>query len=238
MTSNESRKTSSETRFTWPGWKLLGALCITTVFVGGCATVGPDYVKPSAPEPTAWLQTEEAKLKSEEADFSQWWTIFDDTTLNDLIQAAYQQNLPLRIAGVRIMEARAQLGIAVGNRYPQLQQVGAGYTRANVSENAANTAAADHAYGEYDIGFDAAWELDFWGKFRRGVESSVASLEASIADYDDALVTLTAEVPRTYVIIRTLEERLAIARENVKIQERSLKIAQVRFDGPAITAES
>ena len=125
------------------------------------------------------------------------------------------------------MEARAQLGIAVGNRYPQLQQVGVGYTRANLSENAVNTAAADHVYGEYNVGFDTAWELDFWGKFRRGVESSVANMEASIADYDDVLVTLTAEVARTYVVIRTLEERLAIARENVKIQERSLKIAHL-----------
>jgi NodT family efflux transporter outer membrane factor (OMF) lipoprotein len=235
MTSKKNRNIFAMTCFTVTGVQLLGALVISALLVSGCAMVGPDYVKPSAPEPKEWLQEEEPKLKSEEADFSQWWTIFDDTILNDLIQAAYLQNLPLRIAGVRIMEARARLGIAVGNRYPQLQQVGAGYTRANLSENAANTAGADHAYGEYDVGFDAAWELDFWGKFRRGVESSAASLEASVADYDDALVSLTAEVARTYVVIRTLEERLAIARENVKIQERSLKIAQVRFEGGVVT---
>jgi NodT family efflux transporter outer membrane factor (OMF) lipoprotein len=81
-----------------------------------------------------------------------------------------------------------------------------------------------------DLAFDAAWELDVWGKFRRAVESGVANLEASIASYDDFLVSLTAEVARTYVLIRTLEQRLDIARQNVKIQARSLKIAKVRFE--------
>jgi len=235
MKSNKSRKIFSKSCFDVNSLKLLGTLAISILLVSGCATVGPDYVKPSTPEPKAWLQEKEPKIESEGADFSQWWTIFDDAILNNLIQAASQQNLPLRISGVRIMEARAQLGIAVGNRYPQLQQLGANYTRVNLSENAANTAVADHAYGEYEIGFDAVWELDLWGKFRRGIESSIAGLEASIAGYDDALVSLTAEVARTYVIIRTLEGRLAIARENVKIQEQSLKIAQVRFDGGVVT---
>jgi len=235
MTARNNRNISAKTWIDATGRKFFGSFIITALLVSGCAMVGPDYIKPSAPEPKEWLQKEQPKLKSEQADFSQWWMVFDDPVLNDLIQAAYQQNLPLRIAGVRILEARAQLGIAVGNRYPQVQQVGAGYTRVNVSENAANTAAADHAFGEYDVGFDAAWELDFWGKYRRGVESGVASLEASIAHYDDVLVSLTAEVARTYVVVRTLEERLAIARENVKIQERSLKIAQVRFDGGVVT---
>jgi len=94
---------------------------------------------------------------------------------------------------------------------------------------------ADLSYGDVDVGFDAAWELDFWGKFRRSVESGVANLDASIASYDDILVTLTAEVARTYVRIRTFEQRLAIARENVRTQERSLQIARVRFDAGDVT---
>jgi len=85
------------------------------------------------------------------------------------------------------------------------------------------------------VGFDAAWELDFWGKFRRAVQSEVANLEASIANYDDILVTLTSEVARTYVVLRTSEERLAVARQNVEIQKRSLQIAEVRFKAGAVT---
>ena len=80
-----------------------------------------------------------------------------------------------------------------------------------------------------NLAFDAVWELDVWGRFRRAVESGVANLEASIAGYDDFLVSLTAEVARTYIFIRTEEQRLDIARQNVKIQTRSLQIAEVRY---------
>jgi NodT family efflux transporter outer membrane factor (OMF) lipoprotein len=93
----------------------------------------------------------------------------------------------------------------------------------------------DLSYADVDVGFDAAWELDLWGKFRRAVEANAANLDASIANYDEFLVTLTAEVARTYVRIRTFEERLAIARENVEIQKRSFQIAKVRFDAGEVT---
>jgi outer membrane protein TolC len=94
---------------------------------------------------------------------------------------------------------------------------------------------ADTSFWQFNAGFDAAWELDVWGKYRRAVEAGVANLETSIASYDDVLVSLTAEVARTYVLMRTFEERLEIARQNVKIQERSLQIAQIRFKAGAVT---
>jgi NodT family efflux transporter outer membrane factor (OMF) lipoprotein len=215
--------------------RFLAALVVFVLLTSGCAMVGPDFVKPTAPEAQEWIQKDDPKVKSEAADYSTWWRVFDDPVLDGLIEAAYQQNLPLRIAGIRILEARAELGIAVGNKYPQLQQARGAYTRTNLSENAANTRGGDLVYDDYDVGFDAAWELDFWGKFRRAVESGVANLEASIADYDDVLVTLSAEVARTYVVVRTLEERLAVARENVAIQERSLQIADVRFEAGIVS---
>ncbi|MHC4477801.1 MAG: efflux transporter outer membrane subunit [Planctomycetota bacterium] len=209
---------------------------ITSIFIiGGCAA-GPDYIQPQVPEPKKWMEQEDPKVKTKPADVSQWWTVFNDPVLNDLIEMAVQQNLTLQIAGIRILEARAQLGIATGNLYPQSQQVRGGYTSSSLSENTANTSPSlDLNYGEIDLGFDVAWELDFWGKFRRAVESGMGDLEASIANYDDILVTLTADVARTYVLIRTLEARLSIARENVKIQRRSLQIAEVRFKGGDVT---
>jgi NodT family efflux transporter outer membrane factor (OMF) lipoprotein len=91
------------------------------------------------------------------------------------------------------------------------------------------------SFWQYNAGFDAAWELDVWGKYRRAIESGVANLETSIASYDDVLVSLTAEVARTYVLLRTFEERLEIARQNVKIQGRSLEIAEIRFKAGAVT---
>jgi NodT family efflux transporter outer membrane factor (OMF) lipoprotein len=220
-------------------YRFLLGLMVLVLLVGGCSLlpmVGPDYTKPQAPEAEGWIEKDDPKIKSEPTDLSTWWRVFDDPVLDTLIETAYQQNLPLQIAGIRILEARAQLGIAIGGMFPQQQQGRGAYTRVNVSEHAANTTGTlDFAYGEIDLGFDAAWELDFWGKFRRSVESSLGNLEASIASYDDILVTLTAEVARSYVLIRTLEERLAIARENVRIQERSLRIAEVRFEGGEVT---
>jgi NodT family efflux transporter outer membrane factor (OMF) lipoprotein len=197
--------------------------------------VGPDYVKPIVPEPVKWLESDKTEIKTAEMDFSRWWTVFKDPVLNRLVNAAYQQNLPLQIAGVRILEARAQMGIAVGFQYPQTQRVGGEATVNQISDRAPNARTSDKYFYDYQTGFDAAWELDVWGKFRRAVQSQAANLELTIASYDDVLVSLTAEVARTYLIMRTTEERLEVARENVKIQGRSLQIAEVRFKAGAVT---
>src|SRR6185295_16140908 len=84
--------------------------------------------------------------------------------------------------------------------------------------------------GNWQAGFDAIWELDLWGKFRRGVESADADLLASVASYDDVLVSLIAEVAATYVRLRVLDERIAVASNNVRVQHDSLDIARVRAE--------
>ncbi len=203
--------------------------------ISGCTMVGPDYVKPTAPKPDKWLGTENAELKSSEADLTQWWAVFKDPVLTRLVESAYRQNLPLQVAGVRILEARAQLGIAFGFQYPQQQQAGASASVNQVSRYAPNAAMSDRYFFDYQTSLDAVWELDFWGKFRRAVQAGVANLEATIADYDDILVTLTAEVASTYVAVRTAEERLKVTRENIKLQQQSLKIARIRFKAGAVT---
>ena len=205
------------------------------LFLNGCAMVGPDFVKPEAPIQKEWMEAPSGQIKTEPSDYKEWWAVFNDPVLNRLVEKACQQNLPLQITGIRILQARAQLGIVVGNLYPQLQQGRGGANYNHISENSANTLSIDDSYWEYSVGFDAAWELDMWGKFRRAVESGVANLKTSIANYEDALVSLTAEVARVYVLQRTFEERLEIARQNVAIQERSLHIAEVRFKEGAVT---
>ena len=203
-------------------------LCLSLA-MSGCA-VGPDFIRPEAPMPEQWLEGDAEVLKRDETDYSQWWTVFDDPVLDSLIEKAYQQNLDLQIAGIRIYEARAQLGIAVGTLYPQSQAAFGDYTVNRQSENTPSPV-LDRDFSSLNLGFDAAWELDVWGKFRRSVESTAANLEASIAGYDDFLVSLTAETARIYIVIRTLEQRLDIARDNVRIQERSLAIVKARFEG-------
>lgn len=116
-----------------------------------------------------------------------------------------------------------------------MQQARGGATYNTLSENAANTAVGDLNYWDFDAGFDAVWELDFWGKFRRGIESADASLLANMAAYDDFLVSLLSEVANAYVVIRTFEKRIQLAEENVALQERSLNITDVRFRNGATT---
>jgi NodT family efflux transporter outer membrane factor (OMF) lipoprotein len=214
---------------------ILFGLLVLVLVIGGCTMVGPDYVKPTAPEPQEWLESTDSKIESKAADFSSWWTVFNDPILNTLVESAYQQNLSLQVTGIRILEARAQLGIAIGNQYPQTQQGTGDTTVEKASANQPNFAGLERFYYVYDVGFAAAWELDFWGKFRRAVQAGVADLQASIADYDDNLVFLTSEVARTYVDLRTSEERLAVAHDNTKIQKRSLQLAQIQFNAGEVT---
>ena len=208
-----------------------------TVVVGtGCTTLGPDFQTPQAPESKEWQDIQDQRFEAEQTIQEEWWKVFNDPVLDSLVEEAYQQNIGLRAVGLRILQARAELGIAVGAQYPQTQQASGSVTHNRISENAPNfTPGARKTFRNYQGGFDAAWELDFWGRFRRGIESADANLSASIADYHNALVALTAEVASTYVAVRTFEERIVLARRNVKLQERSLRIADVRFRNGATT---
>jgi NodT family efflux transporter outer membrane factor (OMF) lipoprotein len=216
---------------------LLYGLFMAVIFaaLSGCS-VGPEYIRPSVSEPKVWIDETNPAVNTAKSDLTEWWTVFQDPILNELIEKAYSSNPGLQIAGLRILEARAELGILVGNQYPQQQQLTGSVGAVGLSENNANTVTGgDFRYGEIGIGFDAGWEMDFWGKFTRAVSSGVNTLDSTIADFDNTLVTLTAEVARTYMVLRTFEEQLKIAEENVRIQKRSLKIASVRFEGGDVT---
>ncbi|RJR32598.1 MAG: efflux transporter outer membrane subunit [Desulfobacteraceae bacterium] len=209
------------------------------LMTAGCTKVGPDFAPPDALMADQWQEAGDPRLGTERADYREWWKAFADPVLDDLISMACSQNPRLHIAGVRVLEARAQLAAAVGRQYPQAQQLfgSAAYNR--LSETAPTAPQPHLAFGyDYEtwqahIGFRAAWEIDFWGRFRRAVESADANFLGSIAAYDDALVSLSAEVAGTYVLIRTFEEQIRIAEENLVIQQESLRIARARFRGGA-----
>jgi NodT family efflux transporter outer membrane factor (OMF) lipoprotein len=195
--------------------------------VGGCA-VGPKFTKPDTPVSEGWRERGDPHLSDTPVD-TLWWKSFHDPRLDRLVDLAHQQNLPLQIAGLRIVEARAQLALATGKQYPQVQAAFANVNAVGLSQNAANVVGYDRHFLDYQLGFDAIWELDFWGKYRRSVEAATASLAATVGDYYYALVSITAEVARTYVVIRTFEVLIAQAEENAKLQEEGLHIAQARF---------
>jgi NodT family efflux transporter outer membrane factor (OMF) lipoprotein len=216
----------------------IAVLAVAGLFlISGCKTVGPDFEKPEVPVADTWLDADNEKIDTSVANYQDWWEIFEDPALSKLIDTAYQQNLSLQRAGLRVMEARAQLGIATGLKYPQSQSVGGGYAYSRSSINAPpfsnlpdNIAqGVDRTNGVWSAGFDATWEADVWGKFRRGVEAADANLAASMLNYDAVLVTLTGDVAALYATIRTQQERLDYALANVKLQQQAVNLADTRF---------
>src|SRR6266481_6341739 len=182
------------------------------MLTGGCTSlseylqnglkVGPNYGRPPAPVAREWIDATDKRVRSDTEDLSAWYTVFKDPVLDSLICSAYQQNLTLREAGSRVLQARAQLAIAAGSFFPQTQDMTADYTRNAVSTRVANHSnVSSQFFNQWDYGFHLAWELDFWGRFRRAIESASASLDASVEDYDGVLVTLLGDVANNQLCI-------------------------------------
>lgn len=193
--------------------------------VGACAPVGPDFVKPDLAAPPEWSTPLATELQAQAQTTAAWWLLFEDPLLDGLVQLARQHNNDLQVAGLRILEARARLGIATGTQYPQTQVAAGGATWISPPDNSG----LGSDFWQYDLGATISWEVDFWGRFRRAIESADAAYLASIAAYRQAEVLLCAAVVDAYTVVRTTEEKLRIADENLRIQQRSYEIAEVLF---------
>jgi NodT family efflux transporter outer membrane factor (OMF) lipoprotein len=213
------------------GWPLVRALSILSVLSLGACAVGPEFTKPDDPLIKSWGPQGDARVSTQAATAanSSWWKTFNDPALDRLIDLAFHQNLPLQVAGLRIVEARAQLGVLTGQQFPQLQVISGSVAGMGLTRYQANGLNLARNSVNYQVGFDAVWEMDFWGKYSRGIEAGTANLLATVTDYYSALVSLTAETARTYAVIRTYEVLLAQAEENAKVQEESLHVAESRF---------
>lgn len=191
----------------------------------GCTVVGPDFEPPQAPVEPGWYQQEREGLTPTEVQLVAWWKVFDDPGLDHLVETAHRQNNNLEIAALRVLEARAQLGIATGTRWPQSQVAVGDATYVSPTE----TSGPASDFWSYNLGASVAWEIDFWGRYRRGIEAADAALMATMARYDDALVLLTAQVVETYALLRIIEEQIRIAEQNIEIQQRSYDIVDVLY---------
>jgi len=204
-----------------------------TLAVSGCTTLGPDFQEPEA----AWVSEWQTDLygqvvdpaQQSEVDLQFWWRLFDDPILNGLIDTARRENPGLQSAGLRILESRAQLGIAGSNLYPQVQQ-GSGAVSFVDSRQDGGDFDNDQNFTSYQAGANVGWELDFWGRFRRGIESADAAFFASISNQRDVQVLLIARVADLYYGYRTTRARIDIANRNAAIQKRSLEITEQLFN--------
>ena len=191
---------------------------IVLLLVTGCTNLSPEYVEPQAKKiPSDWKMSKDESSKA----IVEWWKIFNDETLDLLVKKAYEQNLDLRGAGLRILQARAALGISRGLQYPQSQAL---------SGSLAGVRSNDNNFLTAGVNFDMSWEMDIWGKYLNDTKSAEATLYATVASYDEVLITIISEVARNYVSYRTAQERIMFAKRNIVIQKRVVNMTQIQYN--------
>jgi NodT family efflux transporter outer membrane factor (OMF) lipoprotein len=198
------------------------AVLIVIGLSSGCSSLGPDFSEPDADVEKQWLDYENNHLTQTAPLEVRWWeSAFGDETLDSLIESMLNENLSLRSAGLRVLQARQKLAIAIGDQYPQSQSIqGSAKNGAPFSSPASQ---------QYNLGFNLSWEVDIWGRFQRQIESASADLDASIADYDGVMLSLISDVAQNYLLIRTTEMRLKLAIKNLKLQQESLRITEAKL---------
>lgn len=208
--------------------KMIFILSLFVMLCAGC-TVGPNYKKPAVPVPPEYRGLPADQVgKSGATSFGdqKWWDAFQDETLRELIQTALKQNYDVRIAAARILEARAQLGIT---RADQLPSVAAGASAVNerLAQSARIPAIETSAQ---TLSASLAWELDFWGKFRRATESARASLLAQEWAQHEVISSLVSDVATAYFRLRELDLELEISRHTLATRQDSLRLTQTLAD--------
>ncbi len=207
--------------------KLIALISIALV-TSGC-TVGPNYKKPAATVPGTYrgLTPEEAgKTDSASLGDQKWSEVFQDEQLRSLIRAALQQNYDVRIAGARILQAQAQLGITRADQYPSVS-AGAGISDQRNAKSAF-LPAFERSTGQLNV--SAGWELDFWGKFRRATEAARANLLASEWARREIITTLVANVSAAYFQLRALDLELEISKRTLASRRESLRLTTILAD--------
>lgn len=200
------------------------------VLLNGCMSVGPDYEQPETPMPDAWHAAVQEEFGSGAPDLQTWWTVFGDETLNGLITKASTNNLDLKTAAARMEQAAALRGVSASQYFPDIVADG--------SASAIKTSAlqGDLEDDLYQAGLSMAWELDLWGRIRRSVESADASLQSSVENYRDIMVVLYADIATSYIDVRTLQERITFAENNLKAQMETMELTKNRFDSGLVPA--
>jgi NodT family efflux transporter outer membrane factor (OMF) lipoprotein len=213
---------------------LLFKIILIFLLLYGCKAVGPDYIPVDPTMPDAWTNEITSKFEEEsQSTLEVWWTVFNDPTLNTLIDQAKRNNKNLKTAYSRILQARSGLSGVKGAKYPYAT-LGANTGFSKMSDNGAlSQVAPDGGFqpqAHFRVGLSASWEIDFFGKVKRSIESGSANVEASIEDYYDAMVILFAEVTTDYINIRVNQQRIIIANQNIESQQKMTDLTLDRYE--------
>jgi multidrug efflux system outer membrane protein len=208
------------------------------LLLSGCAAVGPDYERPKIPDLQQWTETTPGtQAHAEQPD--KWWKSFNDPVLDKLIGDAITSNLDLKLALERIKDARALRSATIATGLPSLTAKSNLSRRFNNSSSSASqtggTSSAISGAGVgnqliniFQMGFDAQWELDFFGGVRRAVEAADATIDVEVENSRDVLVTLLGDVARNYIELRANQQLIVITAENLHAQQDTLALTQTR----------
>lgn len=204
------------------------ALACAVLLTTGCA-VGPDYQTPQTDVGPAFANAAQAEFSEQSVELA-WWKLFDDKDLTGLVEQALLHNRNLEAARANLREARA-LYLESGLNLGPIVTAHANYTDQKRSLGALNNLSyAPRGLKLFNTGFDATWEIDFFGRVRRNVEASGDAVDAQEASLRDLGVSLIAEVARNYFELRGLQNQLATARKNADNQTKTLEITRVRLE--------
>jgi outer membrane protein, multidrug efflux system len=201
---------------------------VSAVLLAACA-VGPDYHRPQVATPDQFVGVDATQVSTQDVE-REFWKQFNDEQLNELIERALAANHDIRIAASRLREARALRGQSRLDLAPTVT-ASSGYTKTRASDRQLGPLQnVDREQDFYDSGFDAFWELDFFGRVRRGVEASTAEMQSAEASVYATQVSVTAEVARNYFELRGAQQQLAVARRNADNQGETVRITTARQD--------
>ena len=203
--------------------------------VGGCS-VGPDYHEPTPDVPVSWQaeRINPALTTLATKPLPNWWLRFNDAPLNALMDKALAGNLDIKIALTRIDQARAERRGTQAELFPTVN-IKAGAQR---QENPLPALAPGLRYNMFELGFDALWEIDLFGRQQRRLEAALAELDGAHADYRQALVTLRAELARAYVEYRSTQNQLRITTSNLQTQQDTLSLTEKLFNEGVVDGAS
>jgi NodT family efflux transporter outer membrane factor (OMF) lipoprotein len=217
-----------------PKLKALVATALPIFLLSSCAMVGPDYKRPAVDVAAEW-NTDNHGVKAKPVHSAAWWESFNDPVLTSLIEEGYTNSLTLQSTAVKVLQSRAQLAQSVGELYPQQQSISGSYTHEQIGQGNQLSGVIPSEFDLASATLAADWEVDFWGKYRRAIQANDASFLSSIAAYDDALISLTADIASSYVSIRTYQTQIFVTEENIKLQKEGLRIAQIRFNSGQVS---
>ncbi|MFC4352449.1 efflux transporter outer membrane subunit [Fodinicurvata halophila] len=204
-----------------------GLAGLMAVFLAGCA-LGPDYQEPEFDLPEE-LPDHVLLSEAEREEWEDWWTRFDDPTLNSLVNRAMDQNLDIRLRTQQIQEARARLGLAEANRLPSLDAQ-AEATRESASERATLQPVSDDPQNLYSLSGQLGYEIDLWGRLARSEEAAEAILSESVFSHDAIQLATITDVVTTYTNLRAAQREVAILERTIESREETLELEELRFE--------